>query len=114
MAKEDWSLGAHHLQYIYETFNGTSEGAQEVIEKIKDNALDLESYDRVQQFLDMFDVLREYNVAKGDPWARTTMRWQLIWRMARLLSGSMETGHGPTWRRQAQRRMRSTAFFHTL
>ncbi|MEE0420419.1 MAG: ABC transporter substrate-binding protein [Lachnospiraceae bacterium] len=67
MAKEDWSLGAHHLQYIYETFNGTSEGAQEVIEKIKDNALDLESYDRVQQFLDMFDVLREYNVAKGDP-----------------------------------------------
>ncbi len=48
-----------------ETFNGTSEGAQEVIEKIKDNALDLESYDRVQQFLDMFDVLREYNVAKG-------------------------------------------------
>ena len=67
MAKEDWSLGAHHLQYIYETFNGSSEGAQEVIEKIKDNALDLESYDRVQQFLDMFDVLREYNVAKGDP-----------------------------------------------
>lgn len=67
MAKEDWSLGAHHLQYIYETFNGTSEGAQEIIEKIKDNTLDLESYDRVQQFLDMFDVLREYNVAKGDP-----------------------------------------------
>ena len=27
LAKEDWSLGAHHLQYIYETYDGTSEGA---------------------------------------------------------------------------------------
>lgn len=35
LAKEDWSLGAHQLQYIYETYNGTSEGAQEVIEQIK-------------------------------------------------------------------------------
>ena len=67
MAKEDWSLGAHHLQYIYETFDGTSEGAQEAIEKIKDKTLNLESYGRVQQFLDMFDVLKEYNVAKSDP-----------------------------------------------
>ena len=35
MAKEDWSLGAHQLQYIYETYEGTSEGAQEIIEDIK-------------------------------------------------------------------------------
>jgi len=35
LAKEDWSLGAHQLQYIYETYNGTSEGAQEVIGQIK-------------------------------------------------------------------------------
>ena len=35
LAKEDWSLGAHHLQYIYETYDGTSEGAQNVIEQIK-------------------------------------------------------------------------------
>ena len=27
LAKEDWSLGAHHLQYLYETYDGTSEGA---------------------------------------------------------------------------------------
>lgn len=31
VAKEDWSLGAHQLQYVYETFDGTTEGAQEVI-----------------------------------------------------------------------------------
>lgn len=67
LAKEDWSLGAHHLQYIYETYDGTSEGAQKVIEDIKAGKLDLNSYDRLSQFLDMFDVLKEYNVAKGDP-----------------------------------------------
>lgn len=67
VAKEDWSLGAHQLQYIYETEDGTSPGAQKVIEEIKDGSLDLAEYDRLDQFLDMFDVLREYNVAKGDP-----------------------------------------------
>lgn len=67
VAKEDWSLGAHHLQYIYETYDGTSEGAQEVIEMIKDGKIDLESYERLDQFVDMFDILKKYNVAKGDP-----------------------------------------------
>lgn len=67
VAKEDWSLGAHHLQYIYETYDGTSEGAQKVIEQVKAGTLDLSSYDRLSQFLDMFDVLKKYNVAKGDP-----------------------------------------------
>lgn len=67
MAKEDWSLGAHHLQYIYETYDGTSQGAQEIIEKIKSGELNLSTYDRLTEFLDIFDVLKEYNVAKGDP-----------------------------------------------
>lgn len=67
VAKEDWSLGAHHLQYIYETYEGTSEGAQKIIEKIKSGKLDLPSYDRLSEFLDMFDILKKYNVAKGDP-----------------------------------------------
>lgn len=67
LAMEDWSLGAHHLQYVYETYDGTSDGAAEAIEQIKDGSLDLTTYDRISQFLDMFDVLREYNVAKADP-----------------------------------------------
>lgn len=67
VAMEDWSLGAHQLQYIYETYNGTSDGAAEAIEKIKSGELDLHTYDRMSQFLDMFDVLKKYNVAKGDP-----------------------------------------------
>lgn len=67
MAKEDWSLGAHQLQYIYETYEGTSEGAQKVIEDIKAGKLDLSTYNRMSQFLDGFDILKKYNVAKGDP-----------------------------------------------
>ena len=67
LAMEDWSLGAHHLQYVYETYDGTSAGAAEVIEQIKDGELDLNTYDRMSQFLDMFDVLRKYNVAASDP-----------------------------------------------
>lgn len=67
LAKEDWSLGAHHLQYIYETYDGTSEGAGEVIEQIKAGTLDMASYSRLNEFLDAFDVLKKYNVSLKDP-----------------------------------------------
>lgn len=67
VAKEDWSLGAHQLQYIYETYDGTSEGAQKAIEEIQEGTLDLASYRRMGEFLDMFDILRKYNVAGKDP-----------------------------------------------
>lgn len=67
LAKEDWSLGAHQLQYVYETYDGTSAGAQEVIEMIKDGDLDLKSYSRMSDFLNMFDILKKYNVAQKDP-----------------------------------------------
>ena len=67
VAKEDWSLGAHQLQYIYVTYDGTSNGAQEVINKIKSGEMDLRNYNRMTDFLNMFDILKEYNVAKGDP-----------------------------------------------
>lgn len=33
LAKEDWSLGAHHLQYIYEIYDGTSDGAAVAVAK---------------------------------------------------------------------------------
>lgn len=67
LAKEDWSLGAHHLQYIYEVYDGTAEGSAEVIDKIKSGEIKVSSYDRLYQVLDMFDVLKKYNVAKADP-----------------------------------------------
>ncbi len=67
LAKEDWSLGAHHLQYIYETYDGTSEGAGEVIDRIKSGELELASYQRMGEFLNAFDVLKKYNVSVKDP-----------------------------------------------
>ena len=67
MAKEDWSLGAHQLQYIYETYDGTSEGAQEIIEQIKSGELQVKNHERMTEFLNTFDILKKYNVAKGDP-----------------------------------------------
>lgn len=67
LAKEDWSLGGHQLSFIYETCDGTLQGTADTIEEIKDGSLDLKTYDRMSQFLDMFDVLKEYNVASGDP-----------------------------------------------
>lgn len=67
MAKEDWSLGAHQLQYIYETYDGTSDGAQKVIGDIKSRKMDLATYSRMSEFLDTFDILKKYNVAQKDP-----------------------------------------------
>ena len=67
LAKEAWSLGAHHLQYLYETYDGTSEGADKAVEELKDGQLKIKDYSRMSQLLDGFDVLKEYNVAKGDP-----------------------------------------------
>ncbi|MGN0299302.1 MAG: extracellular solute-binding protein [Lachnospiraceae bacterium] len=67
LAKEDWSLGAHHLQYIYETYDGTTEGADTLIDMTKSGEIKVADYDRVDQFLDMFDVLKTYNVSRGDP-----------------------------------------------
>ncbi len=66
MAKEDWSLGAHQLQYIYETYDGT-DGAQKVIGDIKSGKMDLATYSRMSEFLDTFDILKKYNVAQKDP-----------------------------------------------
>ena len=57
MAKEDWSLGAHQLQYIYETYNGTSDGAAEVINELKDGTLYLPAYTRMNEVRTTFDLL---------------------------------------------------------
>lgn len=59
MAKEDWSLGAHQLQYIYETYDGTSEGAQQVIEQIKSGELQVADHQRMTEFLNTFDILKK-------------------------------------------------------
>ena len=56
LAKEDWSLGAHHLQYLYETYDGTSDGAAKAVEDLENGQLKVKDYDRVSQLLDLFST----------------------------------------------------------
>ena len=59
----------------------TSDGAAEVINELKDGTLYLPDYTRMNEFLNTFDLLKEYNVAKGDPLgADYDERWQLTWQ----------------------------------
>ena len=66
MAPTNCSI-SHQLQYIYETYDGTSQGAQEVIDQIKTGQLELGTYNRVNEFVETFNVLKKYNVALKDP-----------------------------------------------
>ena len=67
LSKEDWSLGAHDFGYVYDTKDGTTDGAMEVIGQLESGDLDIASYDRFTQFMDTMDVVLEYNYNKEDP-----------------------------------------------
>ncbi|HEX3023000.1 MAG TPA: ABC transporter substrate-binding protein [Lachnospiraceae bacterium] len=69
ISKEDWSLGAHQLQYIYETYDGTTAGSADIISKIKSGEVSLLDYNRFNDFIQTFDLLKEYNYNKADPLA---------------------------------------------
>ena len=66
VAMEDWSLGAHQLGYIYDTYDGTTEGSADIINQLEDG-LDPLTYDRYNQFIDTFNLLVEYNYGHLDP-----------------------------------------------
>lgn len=67
ISKEDWSLGAHQLGYIYDTYDGTTEGSADVINQLKEGTLKAADYERYQQFMDTLDLLLEYNINGEDP-----------------------------------------------
>lgn len=67
ISKEDWSLGAHQLGFIYDTYDGTTAGSVEVINKLKDGSLKAMDYDRFNEFMNTIDLLLEYNINKKDP-----------------------------------------------
>lgn len=67
VSKEDWSLGAHQLGFIYDTYDGTTAGSAEVMEQLKNGSLDPMEYERFNQFVDTMDLLLEYNINKKDP-----------------------------------------------
>lgn len=67
VSKEDWSLGAHQLGFIYDTYDGTTAGAGEIISKLTDGSQKAIEYDRFNQFMDTMDVLLQYNINGKDP-----------------------------------------------
>lgn len=67
ISKEDWYLGAHQLGFIYDTYDGTTAGADEIIGKLTDGSQKAIDYDRFNQFMDTMDVLLQYNINGKDP-----------------------------------------------
>ena len=67
ISKEDWSLGAHQLGFIYDTFDGTTDGSAKVIGQLKAGSLKAENYNRFNQFVDTFSLLMKYNINRKDP-----------------------------------------------
>lgn len=67
ISKEDWSLAAHQLGFIYDTYDGTTAGSADLINQLKDGSLKVEDYERFNQFVDTLDLLLEYNINGEDP-----------------------------------------------
>lgn len=67
ISKEDWSLGAHQLGFIYDTYDGTTDGSAELIGKLEDGSLDPMDYARFTEFTDTMDLLLSYNINGKDP-----------------------------------------------
>ena len=69
ISKEDWSLGAHYLGLVYEQQDGTTKGADDFINSIKDGSATMIENDRFNSLIDTFDVLKVYNINGSDPLA---------------------------------------------
>jgi raffinose/stachyose/melibiose transport system substrate-binding protein len=67
ISKEDWSLAAHQLGFIYDTYDGTTAGSSTLINQLKDGTLKVEEYDRFNQFIETLDLLLKYNMNGADP-----------------------------------------------
>ena len=66
ISKEDWSLGAHQLGFIYDAYDGTTKGADDIMAQLK-GGLDPLEYARFNEFVDTLDLLLEYNINGKNP-----------------------------------------------
>ena len=55
------------LPFIYDSYDGTTEGSAKVIDELKAGTLKAEDYDRFNEFMDTFDLLSQYNINGEDP-----------------------------------------------
>lgn len=71
LTKEDWSLGAHFLQLVYETQGeGSSADIEAYLESLKSGAVALNDDPRYQEYINLLDTLMKYNyrqIVEGDP-----------------------------------------------
>ncbi len=67
ISKEDWSLGNHQLGFVYDTQDGTTEGAMAFIDSLKKGEASMKDNDRFDQFIKTFDLLCKYNINGADP-----------------------------------------------
>ena len=67
ISHEDWSLGAHQFGYIYDTYDGTTAGSEQIIYDLETGKVNVADYDRFNEFMDTFDVLLENNFNRDDP-----------------------------------------------
>lgn len=66
ISKEDWSLGAHLLGFVYDAHDGTTEGANALIERLT-GGLDISETPLFDDLIATFDIMMEYNYNKEDP-----------------------------------------------
>lgn len=67
LSKEDWSLGAHQFGYIYDAYDGTTEGAAELIDGLKSGEIHMADVQNYKDFVQTLELVMEYNVNKADP-----------------------------------------------
>jgi len=67
VSKENWSLGAHQLGFIYDTYDGTTAGSADLISQLEAGTLKVEDYERFNQFVDTLDLLLQFNINGKDP-----------------------------------------------
>lgn len=61
--KEDWSLGAHYIQEVYET----QPDPEAFVQALYAGSADLANNVKYNDYIDTFDVLKEYNYMKDSP-----------------------------------------------
>ena len=66
---EDWSIGSHFVQGIFQMQNAESEKTLEFFDEIKAGTSGFADNDVYNAMLDMLDIMKEYNINKNDPLA---------------------------------------------
>lgn len=67
----DWSLGHHYLAISYSTQSTDSAAIDEFLVKLREGKANLAANKQFNGLLDTFDVMKKYNVDKGDPLSGT-------------------------------------------